>query len=164
LAEFVKTLPLLEELDYISFRSHISKECLEDIGRCCPLLKSLTIETESCGHSNCHGHGDLFVVGKTMPGLCHLRIFGLVLENDELLTILDGCHLLESLHLSKYGCYHLNPDLIKRCRVQIKDFKILYNYANEDFECQLDVEEDISNQFYLECQLDVGVSVNEYLE
>ncbi|PNX77343.1 F-box protein skip19 [Trifolium pratense] len=103
LAEFVKTLPLLEELDYVSRRGHISKECVEVIGRCCPLLKSLRLDTEGCCHSVCHGHGEAIFIGKTMPGLCHLKLFGIVLTNDELLTILDGCPLLESLHLSSLG-------------------------------------------------------------
>jgi hypothetical protein len=48
-----------------------------------------------------------------------------VLGDDELLAILNGCTLLDSLHLKNCVCHHrLSPSLVKRCHEQIKDLQL----------------------------------------
>ncbi|PNX79561.1 F-box/LRR protein, partial [Trifolium pratense] len=97
LSECVKKFSLLEELD-ISFDKKISKKSLEDIGRCCPLLKSLNLANK-------------FILEVNFA--------------DQLLAILNGCPLLDSLDLQKSICRHqLSPSLVKRCHEQIKDLQL----------------------------------------
>lgn len=117
--EIANKFPLLEEL-HISFCDNISKDSLEVIGRCCPLLKSLKFLKMHCGGLKCDK--EAFAIAKTMPKLRHLDIYCNALTNVGLIAILDGCPLLESLNVR--GCIHLNlsGSLGTRCCEQIKEF------------------------------------------
>jgi F-box/leucine-rich repeat protein 2/20 len=119
----VKKFSLLEELD-ISFYEKISmKKTLEDIGRCCPLLKSLNLAYKFDLYGYFAKH--LFPIAKTMHGLCRLSFSTIVVSDDELLAILNGCPLLDSLHLKRCVCdRRLSPSLVKRCHEQIKDLQL----------------------------------------
>ncbi|GAU42388.1 hypothetical protein TSUD_123840 [Trifolium subterraneum] len=122
LIECVKKFSLLEELD-ISFYKKLSKKFLEDIGRCCPLLKSLNLANEF--YVQVYFAHQVFAIAKTMSGLRHLAFSGIVCGDDELLAILNGCPLLYSLDLQNCVCQHqLNPSLVKRCHEQIKDLQL----------------------------------------
>ncbi|XP_057431826.1 putative F-box/LRR-repeat protein 23 [Lotus japonicus] len=140
LIEVVKRLPLLEELD-ISFTIQ-PKYFLEAIGRCCPLLKSLKMNTSLVVipryvHVNC-SDDKAFVIAETMPELRHLQIMGNSLSNDGLLAILDGCPLLEYLDLRGCPFVDLSGSLEKRCHEQIKYLRL-----------PTDIEDTISDDYPL---------------
>ncbi|KAJ9565945.1 hypothetical protein OSB04_001911 [Centaurea solstitialis] len=123
----LKSLPHLETLELYDF--HIPKEeDIELIGRNCPLLKSFEMQTMWAG-------GDVYAhaIAKSMPALRHLKLFGLMDDDNGVQAILNGCPHLESLDLR--GCpYHdldLDENLEKLCRERIKDFK--YNISESDF-------------------------------
>lgn len=126
LSEFLKRFSQLEELEISHCCNSFSKDILEVIGQCCPLLKSLNLERLSVdGMPAVYSYykGDeAFCIAKTMSGLRHLKLLGFWLYYDELLAILDGCPLLESLDLRGCIYYYSNPSLLKRCSEQIKDF------------------------------------------
>ncbi|KAL9321011.1 hypothetical protein ACSQ67_012850 [Phaseolus vulgaris] len=137
LCDVAKKLSQLEELDMST--SNFTKDSLEAIGRCCPLLKSLKFNMQCYGRSYVECDEEAFAIAKTMPGLRHLQLFGNNLTNDGLLAILDGCPHLESLDLRQ--CFHvkLGGSLSKRCAEQIKDLRIPYNLTEEyPFEAEID--------------------------
>jgi F-box/leucine-rich repeat protein 2/20 len=126
LCEFVIKFSLLEELDISfdddddDFDDDYFEGSLEEIGRCCPLLKSLNFRRMI----SCEYFEDAFAIAKTMSGLRHLTLKRIVLSNDQLLAILDGCPLLESLDMQKCPIFELSESLEKRCREQIKDLQL----------------------------------------
>ncbi|XP_058752624.1 F-box protein SKIP19-like [Vicia villosa] len=115
--EAVKKLPLIVELD-ISHNIHISKDSLEVVGCCCPLLKSLTYGGNMFYNKNV----EAFAIAKTMPGLCSLTISGVALDSIGVVAILNGCPLLESLDMLECVLEgDLDESLKKRCCEQIKN-------------------------------------------
>lgn len=66
----------------------------------------------------------VFAIAKTMPGLRHLAISGISIGHNELVAILDGCPLLDSLHLQNYVHYHFSQSLDNRLHQQIKDLQL----------------------------------------
>ncbi|WVY93976.1 hypothetical protein V8G54_033064 [Vigna mungo] len=137
LCDVAKKLPQLEELD-ISI-SNLTKDSLEVIGRCCPLLKSLKFNMESYGRAHIEGNEEAFAIAETMPGLHHLQLFGNKLTNDGLLAILDGCPQLESLDLRQCFNVMLRGSLSKRCSEQIKDLRIPYN-STDEYPCEAEID------------------------
>ncbi|GAU22401.1 hypothetical protein TSUD_122870 [Trifolium subterraneum] len=101
--DVIKKLSFLEELE-ILFNHQLSEETFELIGQCCPLLKSLEYARLVNRYQILGINDEAFAIAKTMPRLLHLKISGNVLNNDGILAILDGCPLLESLDLTRYGC------------------------------------------------------------
>ncbi|RHN40321.1 putative F-box domain, leucine-rich repeat domain, L domain-containing protein [Medicago truncatula] len=95
-SETLRKLPLLEELE-ISQNKQLSNDSLEIVGQCCPLLKSL----KYCRHplDNIEMNDAAFGIAKIMPGLHYLKMSLDELTNDDVLAILDGCPLLETLDL-----------------------------------------------------------------
>uniref|UniRef100_A0A7N2LLF2 Uncharacterized protein n=1 Tax=Quercus lobata TaxID=97700 RepID=A0A7N2LLF2_QUELO len=70
----------------------LSKESLEAVGRCCPLLKSIKWNQQwytAYGLSQIKCNEEAVAIAKNMPELCHLQIIGNKLMNDGLLAILD---------------------------------------------------------------------------
>jgi len=127
----VKRFSLLEEL---SCSNSLSKDCLEVIGRCCLLLKSLNLEnlffnqSTNGGFVYSYDEGDkAFVIAKTLSGLRRLELNGFLRDYGGLLAILDGCPLVESLNLRGCLCPNFSPGLVKRFREKIKDLQ-LSNY------------------------------------
>ncbi|KAJ9566039.1 hypothetical protein OSB04_002005 [Centaurea solstitialis] len=125
-----KRLPHLETLELYYF--HIGKgEEIELIGRSCPQLMSFEMEIMCAG-------GDVYAraIAKSMPALRHLKLFGLMYDDNGVQAILDGCPHLESLDLR--GCpYHdldldLDENLEKLCRERIIDFKYNISESEED--------------------------------
>ncbi|KAJ8758660.1 hypothetical protein K2173_000381 [Erythroxylum novogranatense] len=113
--------PLLEELEisYCSF----PKETVEDVGRCCPLLKTFKLNCQGCRGVYSDSDEEALAIAENMPELRHLQIFGNQLTNNGLQAILDGCPHLESLDLRQ--CFNVNLDgsLGKLCAERIKDLR-----------------------------------------
>ncbi|KAJ7969049.1 F-box protein [Quillaja saponaria] len=131
LIEIVAKLPLLEELD-ISIHN-LSKEPLEVVGRCCPLLKSVKLNNQGYQHPSYEDDGDAFAIAQNMSKLRHLQIFGNKLTNYGLQAILDGCPHLESLDLRQCFNVSLEGDLGKICAEQIKVLR-LPDDSTDDYE------------------------------
>ncbi|XP_062162723.1 putative F-box/LRR-repeat protein 23 [Alnus glutinosa] len=113
-------LPLLEELD-ISY-SLLSKNALEAVGRCCPLLKSLKFNKLGQRYYGACDE-EALAIAENLPELCRLQLFGNKLSNDGLQAILDGCPHLESLDLRQCFNVTLTGNLGRRCAEQIKDLR-----------------------------------------
>ncbi|XP_058783581.1 putative F-box/LRR-repeat protein 9 [Vicia villosa] len=150
LIEFVKMFSLLEEL-HISFK-HLSKNSIEVIGQFCPLLKSLNLVAPEYAHFDFND--EVFAIGKTMPGLRHLSFSRIVFMNDELFSILDGCPLVENLDLQYCHVRDLSPSMEKRCREQLKDFRLPKNNKFMKYGNYFDNDED---DFYY-------TSIEDYLD
>ncbi|CAK9142846.1 unnamed protein product [Ilex paraguariensis] len=116
----VKKLPLLEEFHL--YYTYIDFEAIENIGCCCPLLKSFIYNQEGHTFSQVENDEEALAIAKNMPGLRQLHLFGNKMTNIGLQAILDGCPHLDSLDLRQ--CFHvkLEGDLGKRCS-KIKDLK-----------------------------------------
>lgn len=120
LSEACKKLPQLEEIEF-KF-SFLAKDHLETIGQYCPLLKVMKLSMICVSYPK--RDDEVFAIAKTMPGLRYLKISGILLTNDGILAILDGCPLLESLDLGGCVRYDLSESLRKRCQEQIKDLEL----------------------------------------
>lgn len=118
LSQMVRTLPLLDELHLHCIG--ITKQAIQAIGHCCPQLKTFRL--------NYHGKRELYfpydknakAIAESMPGLCHLQLFGNRITRNGLLAIIDNCSHLESLDIRRcFGCTTLGPDLVKRLYQQM---------------------------------------------
>jgi hypothetical protein len=151
LSEVAAKLPLLEGLD-ISYSSSLSKEALEDVGRCCPHLKSLKFNSRGLYFQF---DEEALAITENMSELRHLQLFGNKLTNDGLQAILDGCPHLESLDLRRCVNVSLVGNLGRRCAEQIKDlqrpddstddyeFDPFFDYSGDyeiDYEDLIDIE------------------------
>lgn len=120
MSEAAAKLPLLEDLE-ISYVL-MSKEPLEAVGRCCPLLKSLKFNSPGYRRHHVECDEEAIAIAENMPELRHLQIFGNKLTNDGLKAILDRCHYLESLDLRQCFKVALTGNL-GRCAERIKDLR-----------------------------------------
>ncbi|KAG2260658.1 hypothetical protein Bca52824_079952 [Brassica carinata] len=115
----IARLPLLEELE-VSYCS-LSEECLRVVGQSCPNLKTLK---KNCVGYRRHPRKDsddvALAIAETMPGLCHLQLFGDRLTDVGLNAILDRCPNLEHLDLRQCFNVELVGDLEIRCFERIK--------------------------------------------
>ncbi|KAL1555778.1 putative F-box/LRR-repeat protein 23 [Salvia divinorum] len=133
--EALKKLPQLEEL-HLKTRLRFSPKDFETIGSACPVLKSLTytnswISKQEFGpiaynFSHCWDRTRDFTehavaIGKTMPNLCLLQVFGQRMGMKGLEAIVDGCPHLDSLDLRGCSSFDMNDRVVKRCYEQIKD-------------------------------------------
>jgi hypothetical protein len=126
----VSKLTKLEEVEICNLR----RDSLEVLGRSCPCLKSLkfVITEEEGGEEGDMmyvGDNEAIAIGKNMPALRHLIIKEIFLTEVGLIAILDGCPLLETLHLEECYQLRLTVSLVKRCVTQVKDFRLsnMYN-------------------------------------
>ena len=121
--EATAKLPLLEELGITLFL--LPKESLEDVGRCCPLLKSFKWNQRwyATGLSQTECDEEAVAIAKNMPELHHLQLIGNQLTNDGLQAILDGCPHLESLDLRRCFNVTLSGNLGRRCAERIKNLR-----------------------------------------
>ncbi|XP_004974359.1 putative F-box/LRR-repeat protein 23 [Setaria italica] len=113
-AEAVKELPLLEELELSLCDNVGGSEVFEVVGEACPQLKHFRL---------CKKRFDVTVRNKdndvrgiaTMHGLHSLQLFSNLLTNKGLETILDNCPHLESLDI-RY-CFNIDMDqtLLLKC-------------------------------------------------
>ncbi|XP_059436509.1 putative F-box/LRR-repeat protein 23, partial [Corylus avellana] len=130
LSEVAAKLPLLEELA-ISYCS-LSKEALEAVGRCCPLLKSLNFNIR-WHMRNGDYDGEAVAIAENMSELRRLQLFGNKVTNEGLQAILDGCPHLESLDLRRCLNLTLAGDLGRRCAQQIKHLRLPHD-STDDYE------------------------------
>ncbi|KAL4627691.1 hypothetical protein ACB092_05G183500, partial [Castanea dentata] len=124
LSKVAAKLSLLEELD-ITLCS-LSKESLEVVGRCCPLLKSFKwnqqwYATDGLSQTECDE--EALAIAKNMPELRHLQLIGNKVTNDGMQAILDGCPHLELLDIRKCFNVNLSGNLGKRCAERIKNLR-----------------------------------------
>jgi hypothetical protein len=136
-------LPLLEELA-ISY-CPLSKFALKDVGRSCPLLKSLKFNSRELRYGEFDE--EALAIAENMSELRCLQLYGNKLTNDGLQAILDGCPHLESLDLRR--CFNVTfaGNLERRCAEQIKDLRLPHD-STDDYEfndyCSFD---DLSGEF-----------------
>ena len=135
-------LSLLEELD-ITLCS-LSKESLEVVGRCCPLLKSFKwnqqwYATDGLSQTECDE--EAVAIAKNMPELRHLQLIGNQLTNDGLQAILEGCPHVVSLDLRKCFNVTLSGNLGRRCTERIKNLR-LPNDSTDDYEFIAEINDD----------------------
>lgn len=143
LCDAAEKFPRLEELD-ISI-SNLSARLFEAIGRCCPQLKTLKFNSQGYRHPHIEyddddddaydNNDEAFAIAKYMPGLRHLQLIGNEMTNDGLVALLDGCPHLESLDIRR--CFNVNlvGTLGKRCKEQIKYFRLPHD-ATDDYPFQ----------------------------
>ncbi|KAJ4703052.1 F-box protein [Melia azedarach] len=134
----VANFPLLEELD-LSYCS-LSKEALEAVGKSCPLLKSLKLNSQGYRYPKIECDEEAIAIAENMHGLRHLQIFGNKLTNNGLQAILDGCPLLQSLDLRQCFNVSLGGNLEKICTQRIKDLR-RPNDSTDDYEFDPEVQD-----------------------
>ncbi|KAJ1267686.1 hypothetical protein BS78_07G126500 [Paspalum vaginatum] len=108
IAEAVKELPLLEELELSHCYNVLGiSEVYEVAGEVCPLLKRFRFSKHRFD-VNIRSIPNAFQGIASMHGLRSLQPFGCDLNNDDLETILDSCPHLESLDIRH--CFNVNMD------------------------------------------------------
>ncbi|XP_059665984.1 F-box protein SKIP19-like [Cornus florida] len=134
LCEAAKGLPLLEEL-HMYLCHDVPKEALEAFGRCCPLLKSFSLNNIGWRSKviEIEFDDEALVVAGNMPELRNLKLFGNRMTNVGLQAILDGCPHLESLDLRQCFNVDLEGDLAKGLYKKIKYLQ-LPNDSTEAYE------------------------------
>lgn len=114
----VSKLQLLEELE-VSY-CPLSGEALKVIGQSCPNLKTLKKNCEGYRRPRDESDDVALAIAETMPGLCHLQLFGDRLTDAGLNAVLDGCPNLEHLDLRQCFNVYFVGGLGKRCFERIK--------------------------------------------
>ncbi|XP_047308392.1 F-box protein SKIP19-like [Impatiens glandulifera] len=129
ISEAAKKLPYMEEL-HIYF-GNITNVGLENVGRSCPSLKSLTYNQQGVvlplmdsDEDEVDLNVDALAISRTMPQLHHLSLFGNQMTNEGLEAILDACPHLESLDLRQCFGINLSGPLGKRCSSSIKALRL----------------------------------------
>ncbi|WVZ94620.1 LOW QUALITY PROTEIN: hypothetical protein U9M48_040489 [Paspalum notatum var. saurae] len=108
IAEAVKELPLLEELELsLCYNVLGISEVYEAAGEVCPLLKRFRLSKHRFD-VNMRSIPNASQGIASMHGLQSLQLFVCDLNNDDLETILDGCLHLESLDIRH--CFNVNMD------------------------------------------------------
>ncbi|XP_019087391.1 PREDICTED: putative F-box/LRR-repeat protein 23 [Camelina sativa] len=116
----VVKLPLLEELDVISYCS-FSGNSFRVVDQACPNLKTLKLNhNPELGFFVCYEHNSIATeIAECMPKLHHLQLIGNGLNNTGLNAILDGCPHLDYLDLRECSNINLVGDLEKKCSERI---------------------------------------------
>lgn len=127
----VRKLPLLEELHlcYIP----VSRRAIEVIGRCCPQLKSFSLNRQNFIWPFYVFNEEALAIAENLPGLRHMQLLGNGMTSLGLQAILDNCLHLESLDMRQ--CFNLGcieDDLGKRLHQQIKNIRLPYD-SIEDY-------------------------------
>jgi hypothetical protein len=123
----MKKLSMIEELEVL-YPVKLSRNSIEAVGGCCPLLKSLECQLTFDMETDI-SDDEFLAIAKTMPQLRHLKISGNKLSSDGILiAILIECPLLESLDLGLCFSLEWSESLRKRCYDQIKDCKLPIEY------------------------------------
>ncbi|KAI3508586.1 hypothetical protein L1887_23594 [Cichorium endivia] len=130
MTQALKKFPMLQELNLYNIK--ISAEAIEIVGCCCPMLKSLKVNHETCMYW--HGgtnekslmirNRTAIAIGENIHGLRHLELIGNNMTNIGLQAILNGCGHLESLDLRRCLYIDLKGDMGKKCSEKIKCLKL----------------------------------------
>lgn len=126
-----RKLPLLEELHlcYIPF----SRQTIEVIGRCCPQLKSFSLNRQYFRWPYYEFNEEALAIAENLPGLHHLQLLGNGMTGLGLQAILDNCLHLESLDMRQcFNAAYLDDDLEKRLHQQIKNIRLPFD-STEDY-------------------------------
>ncbi|CAL5003453.1 unnamed protein product [Urochloa decumbens] len=118
-AEAVKELPLLEELELSLCENVGGSEVFEVVGEVCPHLSNFRICKKLFDVRVQNRDNDVRGIA-TMHGLHSLQLFSNLLTNKGLETILDNCPHLESLDIRH--CFNIEMDeslLLKCARISI---------------------------------------------
>ncbi|XP_022007837.1 putative F-box/LRR-repeat protein 23 [Helianthus annuus] len=121
-ANKVAAITLLEELNLYAII--ISKEEIETVGRYCPMLKTLKVNSRGYAGSLMRYNEIAIAIGQNLLGIRHLELIGNKMTNVGLRVILDNCHHLETLDLRECFYIDLKGDLGKQCSKQIKYLKL----------------------------------------
>ncbi|KAG9141776.1 hypothetical protein Leryth_027532 [Lithospermum erythrorhizon] len=146
----LKRFPLLEEL-HLQW-TPIEKDDIEAIGRSCPMLKTFVLNCRGCIGGVLKSSEEALAVGKSMPELRHLQLFGNRMTNEGLEAILNGCPKLESLDLRQCFNLDLQGELGKRCIRQIKNLR-RPNDSTRDYEWDATVANFGSHRSFCELEL-----------
>ncbi|XP_047308431.1 putative F-box/LRR-repeat protein 23 isoform X3 [Impatiens glandulifera] len=119
LSEAAKMMPSMEEL-HLQW-VNITEVGLENVGRSCPGLKSLTHNRFTALINVDDPNSEALAISRTMPQLRHLSLVGNSMTNTGLQAILDACPHLELLDLRKCNNVDLSGELGKICS-SIKTF------------------------------------------
>lgn len=160
LIEAAKKLPLLEELHI--YNGFLSKEALLNVGRCCPLLKSLKFNNRGFRAPHMEYDDEALAIAETMPGLHQLQLFGNNLTNDGLKAILDGCPNLESLDLRHCFNVNLGGTLGIRCSEQIKHLRRPHD-STDDCEFYMTLYNGYDDDYSLDDEYPSGFSEIDYM-
>ncbi|CAL5007873.1 unnamed protein product [Urochloa decumbens] len=116
LAEAIKKLPMLEELELSLSSNVFGQEVYETVGKSCSQLKRFRLSKHSFySFDDVDYNKDGEALGiATMTGLRSLQIFGNNLTNAGLTVILDNCHHLESLDIRH--CFNVEMDNTLRAK------------------------------------------------
>ncbi|XP_047308236.1 putative F-box/LRR-repeat protein 9 [Impatiens glandulifera] len=149
LSEAAKMMPSMEELHLHSVR--ITEVGLENVGRSCPGLKSLTHNRFSALINVDDPNSEALAISRTMPQLRHLSLVGNSMTNTGLQAILDACPHLESLDLRRCNCVDLSGELGKKCS-SLKTFhhpnEFIVDYDSEKFYYYYNSDEDYDDYNY----------------
>ncbi|XP_047309276.1 F-box protein SKIP19-like [Impatiens glandulifera] len=141
LSEAAKMMPSMEEL-HLHFGS-ITEVGLENVGRSCPGLKSLT-------HNQNIPVDDpnsvALAISRTMSQLRHLNLIGNYMTNTGLQAILDACPHLESLDLRLCNYVDLSGELGKKCS-SIKTFRHPNEFVGENEGRRFFFDSDIDDRY-----------------
>ncbi|KAL4563517.1 hypothetical protein LXL04_027560 [Taraxacum kok-saghyz] len=138
----IKRVPQLEELHLVY--TFINAQALEVIGRNCPQLKSFKMSKTFSGTFDDHA----LAIADSMPELRHLEMSDIVMTNDGLEAILNGCLHLESLDVRECDNLDLRGYLGKICVERIKNFKYNPTPNYEYYDDEEVFEEDMYVDFY----------------
>ncbi|XP_047308235.1 putative F-box/LRR-repeat protein 23 [Impatiens glandulifera] len=130
----------MEEL-HLHF-GNITEVGLENVGRSCPGLKSLTHNRHTALINVDDPNSEALAISRTMPQLRHLSLIGNSITNTGLQAILDACPHLESLDLRQCNKVDLSGELGKKCS-SIKTF----HHPNE-FIAEFDSESNEGGTFF----------------
>ncbi|CAL5007777.1 unnamed protein product [Urochloa decumbens] len=112
----VKKLPQLEELEISLCDGIAGARVFKVVGKACPQLKRFRLSKECFSYIKRHKLDKDAKGIANMHGLHSLQLFGNLLTNKGLATILDNCPKLESLDIRH--CFNVNMDdiaLLMKC-------------------------------------------------
>lgn len=149
----VKKLPLLEELHlcYIP----VSKQAIEVIGRCCPLLKSFSFNRLKFTYPTGAFNEEALAIAENMPGLRQVQLIGNQMTSLGLLAIVENCVHLESLDMRQcFNVGNLEYNLERQLSQKIKNIRFPYD-STKDYEFGAEIcdssEDDPFGLSYFEC-------------
>ncbi|XP_074341867.1 putative F-box/LRR-repeat protein 9 [Apium graveolens] len=132
LSQMLRYLPLLEDLQLPYTR--ICEEGIKNAGRCCPHLKSFTLNQRTfCFPWVREIDWQAIAIAKYMHGLRSLQLFGNRMTVVGLMAILDNCRYLQYLDLRQ--CFNLCEVLRKKTEPKTKygqrqHRKVLFEYSD----------------------------------
>ncbi|XP_047308435.1 putative F-box/LRR-repeat protein 23 [Impatiens glandulifera] len=151
LSEAAKKMTSIEEL-YLHL-GRITEVGLENVGRSCPGLKSLTHNQHSIFINVDNPNSVALAISRTMSQLRHLNLIGNYMTNTGLQAILDACPHLESLDLRLCNNIDLSGELGKKCS-SIKTFRHPNEFVGRGrsildlYDDNIDLDDDFADEYF----------------